>query len=107
MASATRGVPVTHTGSLKSTVASSASSAMKTPFGPCASPETATPVTVGTPVSAALPFTMKPAASARAWSPRPSEAAFIAASTIVPPFSASAVAPTATPSASVSVQTTV
>ena len=79
--------------------------AMTTPFAPCAFPESETPETRGPRTSAALPATLKPPSFVTAWAPRPSAAAFgvgVASSRIVPPFSASAVAATETPSASVS-----
>ena len=80
---------------------------MKTPPEPRPVPETVTPVTVGAVASAALPFTSKSASSPRAWVPRPSVALLFAASRIVPPFRVSAEAPTETPFASASAETTV
>ena len=80
---------------------------MKVPPAPCALPESVTPATAGDRPSAAPPFTVKSAASLIAWVPRPSEAALPASSSIPPPFSASAVAPTAIPFESASAATTV
>ena len=106
MLSATCGVPVTVTGSLKPTVTSITSSAMKRPSAPCPVPESETPVTVGATWSAAAPFTVKPLWSPSAWVPRSRVAALPAASAMAPPFRPSAEAPTAIPLESVSALTT-
>ena len=106
MARATCGVPVTVAGSWNSTVTAISSSAMKTPPAPCPIPERVTPTTVGPPVSAAAALTTR-SPSVTACSPRPSEAAFPAASAIVPPSGASAVAATEIPFESASPETTV
>ena len=111
MVRATRGVPVTVTGSLKSTVTSISSPARKTSFPPASSPwavpEIETPVTVGATRSAAAPSTTAPESLLIAWAPKPSAAALFAASAIVPPFSASAEVPMLIPSASRSPRATV
>ena len=95
MVNSTCGVPPTVTGSLKSTVTSMASPAMKAPPAPCApgaGAERVSPVTVGTTTSARAGCTnQEPEATACV--PRPSAAELPAPSAIVPPFSASAEAP--------------
>ena len=106
MVSSTCGVPVTVTASWKVTVAVMGSPARKTPFAAVPVPESEKPVTLGTTMSAALPFTVKAESSPRAWVPRASVALLPPASAIVPPFRVSAEAPTLTPSASVSAATT-
>ena len=113
MVSATCGVPpvvVTVTGSLKEIVTMISSPAMKVGVPakrPCATSAMASPVTVGEAVSAADPVTVKALSSLTAWAPRPSAAAFPAASRIAaPPGSVSAEAPMATPFGSASPVTT-
>ena len=82
------------------------SPARKTPFAAVPVPPSEKPVTLGATMSAALPFTVKAESSPRAWVPRASVAALFAASAIDPPFRVSAEAPTETPFASVSPETT-
>ena len=106
MVRATCGVPTTVTVSLNATVAAMASPAMKTPLAPRGVPDSVRPATVGTMTSVPSPSTVKSESSAIAWVPRPSAALLPAASAIVPPFSPSAEAPTATPFASWSALTT-
>ena len=102
MVISTCGVPVTVIASSKYTVTVRTSSAMKVPFAPCAVPESRRPVTLGATASEAAPFTRKSPSLLTACVPRPSAASLPAASRIVPPFAASAVAAMLSPLASVS-----
>ena len=92
MASANCGVPVTVAASWKSTVTSMTSPAMKTPFAPCASPPTRTPVTTG---PARAPSTMKRRSFAIACVPKASAASLPAPSRMVLPISS--IVPVLTP----------
>ena len=80
---------------------------MNTPLAPWALPESDTPATAGARPSPAAPSTVKSPSSVIACVPRPSAALLFAASRIIPPFSASAAAPTEIPFASASAATTV
>ena len=80
---------------------------MKTPFAPCALPESETPETRGPRTSAPFPSTRKFAASPTALAPSPSAAALFEASAMPPPFSESAEAPMPSPFASSSAPATV
>ena len=76
------------------------SPAVKTPPAPLPNPPGVTERIRGGAVSASDPFTGKAAAAVSAWVPRPSAAAFPAASAIDPPSRVSAEAPTPIPSES-------
>ena len=104
MVSATCGIPVTVTASLKVTVTEIASPAVKEPLGPVPVPESERPVTVGATASAAFPFTAGPVSVIAV---RVRVASLAPASLISPPFSVSAEVPTLSPPVSESPDATV
>ena len=106
MVSANCTAPETKIAESNSTSTWITSPAMKERPAPWAAPSPISVTLVTTGAAGAAPFTMKAAASATAWGPRASAAALPAPSAIVPPFSASAEAPTAMPFASRSALTT-